>query len=464
MEIYNKIKSLISKYAYIVYALLFILSLGACFYGWFVYLIAAAIFAIGIFADPTLILSLLLFLYPFESIFIFNMEHRALFITFLKLYLIADLFIRHVIISIKQKASANIKILVVFAVYIVYCILPPHVVGLKELALLGAELALIYIVFQKKLKFDFSFIAESLVVFVLVSSVMGFLRPTSDRLQEFIPIFMAIDKERFSGLMTQPNIYGMVIVVALSLLCTIKYHEKINDTKFVIYNSLLLYFGFMSISRSFFVATCIIELVFTILYAVRYKRESLRHLGVIYAGMLIAVLCSLGSLRLYFKRFFGVFSNKSQASAFFDSFAYDGYIDEDILNGTVRYDPGRLEIWKLYLKDIFINPVVFFFGRGISRTWIGQMATHNDYLQLFWINGFFGTLIYIAGILMFVDLKKITKANIKNNLFLLIFILPTAFILLIEHHPLGKLIFVMIMLLMDYGKECDSAQKLKEGN
>ena len=129
---------------------------------------------------------------------------------------------------------------------------------------------------QKRLKINYFFIIEIFAISLIISCLMSFLRPLSVRLQEIIVEHRLEMKNiyRFSGLVG-PNHLGMLVVTICSLLCISKYLNRINNLKFVLYNSILVYFGVQTISRSFALSIFIMYSTFLILYLTKYRKKGL---------------------------------------------------------------------------------------------------------------------------------------------------------------------------------------------
>lgn len=440
MKVYKKIKEFLSKYDFLVYIFLLCFLFGACFYEQFVYVTIAYSIIMCIFVDSTTVLGIYFFIYPFYALFLFDVKPQVYFFNILKCILIFSLLIRHIYFAVKNKSKCNVKILVAFSVYLIYLILPMHEVSIQTFIMIGTELCLIYILFQKQLGIDAKKVIELFALGIICSCLFAYLYPYSSRLQEVLEEYITADGvSRFAGLWHY-GILAMVIIVSMSALCILKFFGKINNIKFVIYCIILTYFGLKTMSRGFLISLFLLSLVFIIVYAIKNKRQGVKFL-IAYLGLFIIALIVF---RKYVIELLGRISDGLSS----DLIEMSDELKKQIFAGEVHYDPGRIGLWKLYILDIFSSAFVTLFGRGISRPYIGQMHAHNEFLNFLWANGIFGCIIYLVTLLLFIDYKNLNLKSIKSKLYLLTLIIPIGAILFIEIHPMGKLLYVILLLAM----------------
>ena len=440
MKVYNSIKNFLDTHNYLIYIFLTALILGACFFEFFIFIIAGFVLILSLFVNPTDVLGLLLFVYPFERIF----STVNFLFEIIKCLLILNLFVVHIITSVKNKTSCSLKIIIGFAVYCIYIILPMHTTNLRNLILLCAELCLIYIIYKQNVKINHVKLIEIFSVSLIVMCFFGTLRPFSDRLKELITY--NVTGNNVFRFIPFSNFCSNFIALALFLLCIVKYFEKINTYKFVGYSSILFMCGIMTISRNFAFSVFLGYVVFSILYLLKYKKKAVKPLCLLAVGFSLALLVSMDKVIELLARAGGdqVFEVPDEV---------DTEFFKKVFSGEIRFDPGRKALWELYLKDIMSSSIVLLFGRGIGRPLIGQMMPHNMFIYLLWVNGIFGLIIYFVVILLFINFKKINLKTLKDYLYLLIFIIPLVFNMFIDNHPMGKLLFVFLMIMMQLKTE-----------
>ena len=201
MKVYKKIKEFLSKYDFLVYIFLLCFLFGACFYEQFVYVTIAYSIIMCIFVDSTTVLGIYFFIYPFYALFLFDVKPQVYFFNILKCILIFSLLIRHIYFAVKNKSKCNVKILVAFSVYLIYLILPMHEVSIQTFIMIGTELCLIYILFQKQLGIDAKKVIELFALGIICSCLFAYLYPYSSRLQEVLEEYITADGvSRFAGL------------------------------------------------------------------------------------------------------------------------------------------------------------------------------------------------------------------------------------------------------------------------
>lgn len=451
-QAYNYLRNILSKYIYLVYGFLAGILLGACFFDFFAYIACAYVVLVSLFLDDTHVLCLLFFIYPFVIPFSFSSGWQTKMFDMLKYLLILNVFLRHILISIKQKAKPNFKILIAFAVFIIYLVvIPNHRLSYLSVTRILTAMALIYMLIQKRLNFKISKILEFFVLGVIISCFFGMLKPFSERIQEFsINDYIYDNILRFTGLFHGTNTLAKIIVIAIICLCILSYFNKINQVKTVIYNSLLFLFGLLTLSRSFIITVFIAYFIYVVLYLIRYKKSSLRLLIYMLLGMLLVCAICYGKISVVIER---VFAEEIE----FDNFTPE--VQQQIMNGEMFYDPGRHDLIVLYLRDITSSLTNLLLGKGIITPYIGQTSCHNHYLNLLWMYGIVGVLIYVTVILMCVNFKKINLKNIKQNLYLLIFIVPLLVVMFVEIHSMYEFLWVVLLLLINLKDEDKEKEK-----
>ena len=133
---------------------------------------------------------------------------------------------------------------------------------------------------------------------------------------------------------------------------------------------------------------------------------TLRQLLLTVGCVLLAVLICLPLIMAIFGRFESGFVD-------FNTSDKNGSNGSAILN---KFTTGRSEIWGVYLREIFSQPVSCLFGHGIGAGLpiIGkaEVSAHNFYLESLYLLGVVGVLI-MAGLVVYLFIKTSKKSNRK---------------------------------------------------
>ncbi len=371
----------------------------SCFLKYF--FIPAAVFAliVAIFYDINQNIKMVLFFYPFKIIC-----GAALDYIYVGVLLI--LLVKYIIEINKKQKRFNFKLFTILLVMTVYLLLPFHWIGFYNFSRYLIFYPYIYLIYEYRKELNFSEIVCWFSLAIVVSCAMGFLAPIAPYLDSVVSKVIpcaGTSSTRFAGLFSHPNNMATNILVAMSLLATLLYLNKVKFSTFCILFIPMYVFGFLSIARLFVVAFAVLMIVFVPLYAVKYKKQSVKPLIII---LLLLAMCSIAMIhpaKLYLGRL-------DQGVAMPDM-NFDEETWELIYNGKIRYDPGRLGLWKMYLISWAHSPYTILFGWGASGPNIGRMDAHNAFIKYLHRHGIVGYVLLAMLIIYMIDFKKL-KANI----------------------------------------------------
>lgn len=217
---------------------------------------------------------------------------------------------------------------------------------------------------------------------VLVSSLLGFLKPFSPYLIELLSEDFAEGMNvdfviRFSGLSYDPNFY--VISILISLILLLFNRNRSNWTN---------------------IAMCV---VYIYLGTVTFSKSYILSLAFIFFLYLIDSKTNLTKKILLFTLLGGIVS-----ASYFDEIVY---VFKERFSGTSDFNElttGRGDLWRLYWGHIGDTFETLFFGHGFSGLQ-GHKAAHNTYLEIlfnFGIVGFIIDVLYVKKCFKFINKRR----------------------------------------------------------
>ena len=208
---------------------------------------------------------------------------------------------------------------------------------------------------------------------VLITSLLGFLKPLSPHLSEMFEENFAGSSSidfliRYSGLSYDPNFFTLISIVAIIVLLL---NKKKNSWITMIVAAVIIYCGFLTYSKSFILslAAIVILLVLDKNNKNTFKIGALALLGFVFFASTFE-----GIYKVLVDRFSSA-SNFSELST------------------------GRDELWIYYINHIGENISTLFMGHGFTKL-ANFKAAHNTFLEVLFNFGLIG---------FFVDICFITK-------------------------------------------------------
>lgn len=237
---------------------------------------------------------------------------------------------------------------------------------------------------------------------------------------------------RFCGMVADPNYYTQMILVSFTLCIDVLFFEKIKISKIIKYalffsSTLILYFGTLTYSKSYFIIISVIAFM-SILYYVKnnnFKRKIQYILPI--AIVLLFLMCQ-----------------------FFVTYIIPSIMQR--VTTTVDFTTGRLDIWNSYFELACNDPWILLIGAGIENarnlvtSYLGRPeAAHNVYIELLFDCGILGCiLLYLVNKrLMDSALKNITKSS---RLFFLVFCI-TSVGLSLSAYDLFCFVFIILEIV-----------------
>ncbi len=248
---------------------------------------------------------------------------------------------------------------------------------------------------------DFRFVNFSFVLGVITSSVAAMVLSNVTGMQLLWKESYIYGARRFSGLEYDPNVYSVVILVAIGI-CTLMIFTDSKRLFYKISLIALMFIGLFTLSKTFIIGLLILLIVVMVLY-----RKQINIVLIIKVVMPILFLISI----VYFldsdiQNLFEIMLSRFRS---IDSI--------DDLSST------RLSIMSNYLSLTLNNLSSFLFGYGFGASTIYEQGlnytAHNTYLQILFYLGVVGMMV-ISVFFWSVFRSLSIKINNHANIILLV--------------------------------------------
>jgi hypothetical protein len=294
------------------------------------------------------------------------------------------------------------------------------------------------LIFDKNKYTSFSEIRFALLLGILVSTGYGLLH------QYFFPVELYHDKaiSRFSGGAGDPNNYGLYCLLLIYFYLPTIPRNRVTKTSFMVI-ALMLVFGSLTVSRSFF----LVALMSLFLYCFLYFRSAV-------GDIFFRVLFSFGVVSLLVVVYLLSGQSFDINFAIFSRFGGDNLSE---LTGA------RSDIFKEYLRLFFELPMEFvLFGAGING-YLGYynhsfaqtglfpdvVGPHNTLLELLISFGMIGCLLFISYI--FIAFKAEQNRTDNHQVFRIALLSVIVFLLYcFSLQNLGKYGSYFILMMIIY--------------
>ena len=447
----ENLKKLCTSKLFMIYLALMVLISFALFFEETVLVLFVVVAVLAYVLSFSEVVGILLFLYPFNSVFIFK---NINFYFGLFSFTIFILSLKYLVEVIQKKKTFDWFFVAVVVAYLIFLILPIRETAdgklktgcdIINLCSVLAFFVMLYLVYKYKEEINFVKCLHLFLVGFLIAGCLGWFAYCSARLQNVMSliIYHGIDLIRYNGLFKVPNTLAIVGVFASSSVFYLQYKGKIGNVGYV-YNTLIFAICYITLARSFLYAYLGGLVLFIIAEIIKEKKNSWKIILPEVAGVLFVALV----LFMYTKAHFGRVTVDDLVNG------YNNSVDaEDI---TAIADPGRGGLTKIYVKDFLSSILVVLFGRGISAPWIGgtsKLSSHNTYLQCFWNTGVIGVVLFVA--VMLIIIKKYSALNWKSLIKSVftdfgnyILILPILALMLIENLFMNMQMIIAVMLVV----------------
>lgn len=226
-------------------------------------------------------------------------------------------------------------------------------------------------------KYDFYLLIIFFALGIIVAAVLAKQLLVFPTIARFISVDSYQGIIRLSGFYGDPNFYSAHISAAMSgaMILILKENSTGRRIVLILTSVVLIYCGFLSVSKSFF-------LIFFALILLWMAEALFMHGKISYKVTLIFGVLILGVLILYSTPF----ANLVDA------------IKERFRNNatTSALTTGRTELWEVYLKAVFKDPWTLLVGKGFSDVLEGEKISHNTLIQIVYQFGLLGTSLLVV--------------------------------------------------------------------
>lgn len=180
---------------------------------------------------------------------------------------------------------------------------------------------------------------------------------------------------RLSGYYGDPNFYSAQVAAAISGVLVLVLNEVKLSRKIILFITLivLLYCGFLSVSKSFALVIICIALFWII--------EVLFRKGRISGKLMMLLALAIG----------GVFVLSSILFTDLIDMMLDRFLGGN--RNLSEFTTGRTELWVSYLRTFEDNPAMMLFGEGFTEKLINNRGSHNVLIQSIYQFGIVGTVV-----------------------------------------------------------------------
>lgn len=208
---------------------------------------------------------------------------------------------------------------------------------------------------------------------------------------------------RFAAFSQDPNFTGAILICAI--MCWFIAYKKnmINKYLYFAVLTILGVFTIMTISKAVYFIVALFGLyvvVENIIISVR-TRDAKHLIELAYYALVLGIACLLcwQYLNAMYQRIF------NPGAGWWN----EGKTETGLSNLTT----GRIDLWKMYLKEIFGSWQIFLFGAGASAGYIGPGAAHSMPIDYLYRYGGLATLILVA-IFVVAVIPYLKKSKVFN--------------------------------------------------
>lgn len=430
------------KWFLIALSVLTILFLLSMFFEPVVYLVIVCILLLSVFFDFEKTLSLFLFICPFMGIFSVNIGEKALNLfnyTYYIMFFICG--IKYLLCVFKKKEEFNLKAFRPLVFFLFYIILPIFSFHFESLVKYAVAVAIIYLLIVNTKNFNFKTLLAYAVLGVILSSFLSLFSSLTTRMPEILGQYSNYNVLKFQGLFTNPNSYAVFVSILLPLV--VYFCLQKNGILWFAPLIVISSFAYMTLSRNYLICLFVVILYYFISLCFRKNKRMMISFIFVLITFLMVSVCELNNTRVYLARFELIPIEKIEPTLNPEDVVVKPDEKPEYWEDGTALDPGRVGIWKRYIKDFLSSPENIIFGRGISADVLGLPA-HNTFIQFLWQFGLLGCIISIYSFFeIFSRIFKNLKSDQTSSLLVVLI-----FIFCVESILFEKLFISAIILLL----------------
>lgn len=279
------------------------------------------------------------------------------------------------------RADASSVLVILLMIYLV----ARMQLNITDFLLCFGQICLLWIVLPKQDEESAERTAKAFCISLIAASVYALVLRNAYQIRGIlgneVPAYFGSSTLRFYGPFTDPNYYMTLLVMGLVLLLKLKDCGKIRTLHFVLMGLVLVFFGILTYSKTFFLALVLLGGICLVWQF--WNRKHLR-------GILLILLAIPTVLVL-------LFSDNSPFAVVLARFA-DG-------SGIADLTTGRTDIFVTYLEAITETPGTLLFGAGLAADKLG-MDAHNLFLEITYYTGVVGLILVLGFFLALLGVVK----------------------------------------------------------
>ena len=340
---------------------------------------------------------ILIFLYPFYGVMRVSYSQRT-FMSILVMVAFGVLLIEFLYDIFKNKKKISVKLLSLYCLFVIYLFIPFGEYSVYRSFSMLTSFGVVYFVWEYKQDLGFKELAFALTYGLLLSCLLSPLLYILPRLSDLIykSKTQIAGFYRYSGLIEDPNYFGIKLILTITLLNVLYNGKEINYFYWVMLFTVAS-LGVLTVSKAFFLV--FIGFLCLTMFESFFKKDWKYTLKYCIATIII-VTVSWVCFNTFVQMLFGRLA----------STGYGGS-DKVMTNLTT----GRSDLWVEYLKAWTSGFKNFMFGHGLGADFLEQVnmtAAHNVYIEMLYLVGFVGFVLFF-GIILFVFISTSTKNNRK---------------------------------------------------
>lgn len=226
-------------------------------------------------------------------------------------------------------------------------------------------------------KVDFTKLTISFSVGIIVAALSAQQLMAFPRIARYINVYSWNVVRRLSGYYGDANFYSAHISAALGgvLLIFLREEKGTRRNWILALGVALLYCGFLSASKAFFVTIAVVFMLWFVKFLV--MRGKIGRKLFMLAGILLVFSGILAS---------GIFDEQWNVIVF-------RFRQSTTLSGLTT---GRTDIWMDYLRALSQDFKLLLLGRGYTITLVNGVASHNTVIQIIYQFGILGSILLLA--------------------------------------------------------------------
>lgn len=408
-------------------------------------------------------LCIFLFCFSFEAVFYIG-NKTSVFAMFYTI-LFSIYFLKYFIKILKKEKQLNIKLIVPLLLMLVYVVIPFNTINIKHIIKYVVALGFIYLLLENKKEINFDNILIVACVGLILSLIFSLFIPLSSRMCGLIQRFFNNGIQKTQAMFSNPNLLAPYAALVLSW---IVYRFITGDILWVIPLTILLFYSYATLSRNLMICLLLIISFLILFVCIKKKKTYVLRLCTFLGIVFVVCLSCFELTKVHFERFKSIFLELFDLLGIklennvTSVWVEDDILPEEIINpgydlwidGT-RLDPGRVGLWKRYLRDYASSAKTILFGRGISAVLLG-MSTHNTFIEIIWRLGLLGSLILCS--VFYLIGREIFKSKFSNSTCILLLIL---FINICEACLFNSVALMMIIFFIGNLESCDEQKEIQ---